>query len=117
VEGVSLRDEASPIERARELLAELDAAEAAAWSAWAWEARASAPAFVADAARDVAHDVERLRRSLRAFAAEHERVFRKAEQARECRCTTENANASAFGDEVPAKMTDGCGLYPGADTD
>ncbi len=105
---MSLREEASPIERARELLRELTAEEAAAWSAWAWEARATAPAFVADAAREVAHDVERLRRSLRQFAAEHERVSR---------CITESADASAFGDEVDPETEDGCGLYPGADTD
>ena len=71
---MSLREEASPVERAREVLRELTAEDAAAWSAWAWESRATEAAYVADAAREVAHDVERLRRSLRAFVAEHERA-------------------------------------------
>jgi hypothetical protein len=73
------REEAAAVERGRELLRELDEHEGGAWAAWAWEARATAPAYVADAAREVAHDVERLRRSLRAFVAEHERAAAKKE--------------------------------------
>jgi hypothetical protein len=79
---VSLVEEASPVERAREVLRELTEEDAAAWAAWAWEARATLPAYVADAAREVAHDVERIRRSLRQFVAEHERAAAEKEKRR-----------------------------------
>jgi hypothetical protein len=63
------RDEAAAVERALELLRELPDTEAGEWSAWAWERIDDEPAA---AARLVSHDVEKLRRSLRRFVAEHE---------------------------------------------
>ncbi len=68
--------EASSVERARELLRELDGDETAAWNTWAGQSRAEGSATVADAARDVAHDVERLRAKLLRFVNEYERAAR-----------------------------------------
>ena len=70
--------EAAAVERARELLRELDDSEAGAWSAWAWERPDDG---VAELARIVSHRVELLRGALRHFAAEHELTAARKERA------------------------------------
>ena len=102
------RADAAPVERARELLRELDAEEAGEWSALAWNERGTMKADQQEASRAVAYDVERLRRSLRRFVAE---------DSRNADASARKRNASAFGDDVPAEKPDGCGLYPSADFD
>ena len=94
---------ASPVERARELLRELDSDEGGEWSAWSWEAQLQgAPDRIVDAARDVAHGVEKAQRALRRFVAEIERPPRVLE------------SESSLRDDVRLS-DDGCGLYPPED--
>jgi hypothetical protein len=108
-------DDVAAVERARELLEELDSDEAPSWMAWAWETyRVDAPPLVVDAARDVARRLEAAHHALRRFVAEHELAAARLERDMPMHPLgrAAAADASAFGDEVDAG---GCGLYPAED--